>query len=238
MLTDREHQQIAENWQQVQADVARAAEAAGRSATEITIIGVSKYVDSETTRSLIDAGCHALGESRPQSLVTKAQQLQGCDVQWHLIGTLQRNKSRRVCEVADVIHSIDSLRLLQTVQQHAADLGRQPRLLLEVNISREAAKHGFEPAELLTDWEAVMASGSLPIVGLMGMAGLEATPHEVAMQFESLRSVRDQLQQRYEIQLPELSMGMSGDFEIAIAQGATMVRIGSRLFTGLDTSSH
>ena len=233
VLTDRDHQRLSENWQQVQADVARAAQSVGRSADEITIIGVSKYVDTETTAALIAVGCHSLGESRPQSLVSKAEQLQVAAVRWHLIGSLQRNKSRRVCEVADVIHSIDSLKLLQTVQQHALELGRKPRLLLEVNISSEANKHGFEPTELLNQWEAIIATGPLSIEGFMGMAGLEATPAEVSRQFESLRLLRDQIQQRYQIPFPELSMGMSGDFELAIAQGATMIRIGSRLFTGL-----
>ncbi len=233
MLTDRDHQRLAENWQQVQADVARAAQSVGRSATEITIIGVSKYVDTETTAALIAAGCHVLGESRPQSLVSKAEELRDLSVQWHLIGSLQRNKSRRICEVADVIHSIDSIRLLQTVQQHAAEVGRTPQLLLEVNISDEANKHGFEPNDLLEQWNSIIATGSLPIVGLMGMAGLEASSSEVSRQFESLRSLRDQLEKRYSQSLPHLSMGMSGDFELAIAAGATMVRIGSRLFAGL-----
>ncbi len=167
MLTDRDHHRLTENWQQVQADVARAAQSAGRAVNEITIIGVSKYVDIETTAALVAAGCHVLGESRPQSLVNKADELRSLNVQWHLIGSLQRNKSRRVCEVADVIHSIDSLKLLQTVQQHAIELGRKPRLLLEVNISGEVNKHGFEPNELLNQWESIIATGPISIEGFM-----------------------------------------------------------------------
>lgn len=233
MLTDREHQRLAENWRQVQADVASAAHDAGRLAEEITIIGVSKYVDAETTAGLIDVGCRVLGESRPQSLVAKSEQLRASHVQWHLIGSLQRNKSRRVCEIADVIHSVDSIRLLQTIQQHSEEIGSKPRLLLEVNISGEGNKHGFAPSDLVSGWDAIMSAGPLPIVGLMGMAGLEAAAAEVARQFESLRQLRDLLEQQYSIALPELSMGMSGDYEMAIRQGATMVRIGSKLFEGL-----
>ena len=233
MLNESDRQRLVENWQRTAADVAYVAAQAGRSSSQVRIIGVSKYVDLETTLALREAGCHDLGESRPQNLVAKATAFQGESATWHMIGNLQRNKARRVVGVADVIHSADSLKLLESIATYITELNRTPQVLIEVNISGEPDKHGFSVAELIAAWPSIMAIEPLPVVGLMAMAGLESRGNQARQQFGAVRMLRDTLQERYGAKLPELSMGMSGDFEAAISEGSTMVRIGSRLFDGL-----
>lgn len=225
---------IRKNWLAAVDEVHQAAIDAGRPAEDVRIVGVSKYVDSPTTAALIDAGCHDLGEARPQQLCEKAAALsEYTNVNWHLIGSLQRNKVRRTLEVATTIHSIDSLKLLRFVDTVAGELKRMPELLMEVNVSGDDNKHGFSTAELLAAADDLASVQSVRIVGLMAMAGLEASRSEARSQFAALRNLRDQLSDASGLPLPELSMGMSGDFIDAIAEGATMVRIGSRLFEGV-----
>jgi PLP dependent protein len=225
-------------------EVSQAAIHAGRSPQSVCVIGVSKYVDAEVTLALHDIGCGDLGESRPQKLFDKfaasqaahpaAPEVSTRDApRWHMIGSLQRNKAKRVVEIADVIHSIDSPRLLQSVSEYAIQLNRTPRILIEVNISGEQDKHGFTSDDLLGQWPELIRIAQVPIVGLMGMAGLDANQEAVREQFASLRLLRDTITSRFGTALPELSMGMSGDFAEAIQEGATMVRIGSRLFEGI-----
>ena len=235
VLNESDHRRLVENWQRTVAAVAEAALQAGRSSSEVRIIGVSKYVDLETTLALRDAGCHDLGESRPQNLVAKAAAFQSGSAIWHMIGNLQRNKARRVVELADVIHSVDSLKLLESIATYATELNRTPQVLIEVNISGEPDKHGYSPEELLAAWPDIMAIRQLPVVGLMAMAGLESSGDLARQQFGAVRLLRDTLREQYGSKLPELSLGMSGDFEAAISQGSTMVRIGSRLFDGLES---
>lgn len=239
MINESVRKQLIENWRRTSEEVCEATARAGRSPDSVRIIGVSKYVDAEVTIALCEIGCGNLGESRPQPLIEKAAAFQAASdpesrsVCWHMIGHLQRNKAKRVVEVADVIHSIDSLRLLSSVAEYALQVGRSPQLLMEANISGEPDKHGFTPEQLIQAWPEVMRITSLPIVGLMGMAGLEARGDQARRQFASLRILRDTIADQYRMPLPELSMGMSGDFEEAILEGASMVRIGSRLFDGL-----
>ncbi len=157
-------------------------------------------------------------------------------LRWHFIGHLQRNKIRRTLPLAELVHSIDSQRLLAAVNAEAAALGRPVRVLLEVNISAEPAKHGFAPSELEQQFDAWAVYSHVQIRGLMGMAGLAGGVAEAERDFSRLRELRDRLAQRLPpgMSLDELSMGMSGDFEAAIRQGATLVRIGSALTQGLD----
>lgn len=225
---------IQDNWQRVVEEVRSAAHAAGRRDEEVTIVGVTKYVDLETTAALVAAGCTDLGESRPQLLCDKAAGLAASSsVRWHLIGPLQRNKVRRTLQTATVIHSIDNLKLLRYLDVIAGELNAAPQILIEVNISGDASKHGFTPDDLLRDATALCAVRHARPVGLMGMAGLDSDGDQTHREFAALRQLRDRLTQQTGLTLPELSMGMSGDFEAAIAEGATMVRIGSRLFAGL-----
>ena len=236
MSSEIELQRLRENWQRTVDDVADAATRAGRDAASVTIVGVSKYVDAIVAANLIEAGCHDLGESRPQQLVEKFDSIQtpSCPVRWHMIGNVQRNKSKRVVEIADVIHSVDSIRLLETMQRHASQQTHLPTCLIEVNISGEPDKHGFTPQQLRLEMPDILrCEGSIRVVGLMGMAGMDAKGDEARRQFASLRNLRDELAKTFAVPLPELSMGMSGDFVEAITEGATIVRIGSRLFEGV-----
>ncbi len=233
MFNESDRKRLIENWHRTVEDVASAAARAGRSNGEVRIIGVSKYVDVETTLALRDAGCHDLGESRPQNLLAKSSSFQTGSAVWHMIGNLQRNKARRVVEVADVIHSIDSLKLLESIATYAKELNHTPEVLIEVNISGEPDKHGFAPEQLLTAWPAIMAVKDVPVIGLMAMAGFDSKGQDARLQFAAVRQLRDTVKERFGSVLNQLSMGMSGDFEEAICEGSTMVRIGSRLFEGL-----
>jgi pyridoxal phosphate enzyme (YggS family) len=233
VFDDSDRKRLTENWHRTIEDVAKAAVRAGRSSSEVRIIGVSKYVNAETTLALLDAGCRDLGESRPQNLITKSTAISSETVIWHMIGHLQRNKARRVVEIANVIHSVDSLKLLESISAYANQSNRSPKVLIEVNISGEAEKHGFAPEQLLIAWPEIMKIKDVPIVGLMAMAGLDSQGDNARRQFAGVRKLRDTIHDRYGSALHELSMGMTGDFEEAISEGATMVRIGSRLFEGL-----
>jgi PLP dependent protein len=234
---------IADNLCRVREQIARAAESCGRQSDEITLVGVTKYVGANQAAELVAAGCSDLGEARPQELWAKAGELalaSGTPVlRWHLIGHLQRNKIRRTLPLVTLIHSVDRLRLLAAIDAEAralVEIGDNSvlpvRLLLEVNTSGESAKHGLPADEV----EPLLATApqypGVAICGLMTMAALEGGPAVAARNFAALRELRDRLWQTAPkcVRLDELSMGMSGDFEIAIREGATIVRIGSALW--------
>lgn len=235
MTEDLAGKRVGENWRAVQADVVEAARACGRDPAEITILGVSKYVDAACTRALVQAGCTHLGESRPQSLWQKAES-PGLDhgITWHLIGHLQTNKVRRLLRHRPVIHSIDSQRLLQCIASESVAQGITTRVLLEINISGDESKTGLEPRAAETLLQQLPAEG-IELIGLMAMAGWGTEAAEARRQFEQTRQWRDRWREQFQLELAELSMGMSGDYREAIAAGSTMVRIGSRLFEGVLT---
>ena len=223
---------IRSNWNTVQQRACAAAEGSGRDPQSVKIVGVTKYVDAETTRLVFDAGCHDLGESRPQVLWQKADALDlSSEGRWHLIGHLQTNKVRRVLKHSPLIHSVDSKRLLAAIAAEAVKQERLVDVLLEVNISGDENKTGLDPVAL----QSLLSDAPfdhIRIRGLMAMAGL-GTDHDSAFeQFQAVTRLRDQLQDDSGISLPELSMGMSADFEPAIAAGATLIRVGSILFEG------
>ena len=153
-----------------------------------------------------------------------------------MIGHLQRNKVDIVVSTADLIHSVDSLRLLRKIESSAAAIGKRPRILLEVNVSGEESKDGFAPTELRSNWQQILDLQSVDVQGLMTMAPRGEDAESARPYFRQLREFRDELAGLSEgrVTLPELSMGMSGDFETAIEEGATLIRIGSRLFDGLS----
>jgi pyridoxal phosphate enzyme (YggS family) len=227
---------IAENLHEVRERIARAAAKSGRSPDAITLVGVTKYVDAAVSRSLLAAGCHDLGESRPQALWQKGSELAGeMDLRWHFIGHLQRNKARRTLPYLSLLHSLDNLALAETLHADAAALGRRLPVLLEVKIAADATKHGFPPEDLPAALEAVAKLSGLEVRGLMAMASLDGGLDAARRDFEQLRMLRDQSLADCPggVSLGELSMGMSGDYEVAIEDGATMVRVGSALFQGV-----
>ena len=229
---------ISENLARVRQNIAAAALRAGRRPEEIRLVGVTKYVDTEIARVLVEAGVVELGESRPQELWRKAEALTELNVQWHLIGHLQRNKVKRTAEVVTLIHSVDSWRLLQEINQCAAN-GPLPvrNVLLEINVSGDAAKHGLQAGDIESLFPEIAKLGHVAVMGLMTMSGLESTPDQKRQEFAALRDLRDKLSrsQPPNVVLQELSMGMSDDFEIAIEEGATIVRVGSALFEGIHS---
>lgn len=227
---------VTSNYQKVLAEVADATNKANRQLSDVTVVGVSKYVDANTTEMLVRAGCHTLGESRPQTLWDKAGQLSHLHCDWHMIGHLQRNKLRRTLPLVALVHSIDSLRLAESISSTAVELGLNVSGLLEVNISGDISKHGFPPDDVAEAIGAVSQLEGLSVVGLMAMSGLNSSPTEARREFAEVRVLRDTLVAGGlpgNVTLAQLSMGMSGDFCEAIAEGATLVRIGSRLFEGL-----
>jgi pyridoxal phosphate enzyme (YggS family) len=226
---------IADNVAQVRQRIADAACASGRKPEDVRLVAVTKYVGLEEIRATVAAGCHALGESRPQQLWERAEALRNLPIAWHLIGTLQRNKVRRSLPLVAMIHSADSDALVAAIDRIAGELQLRVPLLLEVNVSGEASKHGLAPEAVEPLLPELAQYQHVEIRGLMCMAGLEGGPDEARRDFAKLRLLRDRLQPNAPdpIRLDELSMGMSGDFEEAIREGATIVRVGSALYEGV-----
>ncbi len=220
---------IAERLVAVEDRLSAACRRAGRSRADVTLVAVTKTVSVEIATLLPGLGIHDLGESRPQELWRKAAVIPL--VRWHLIGHLQRNKIERTLPLVARIHSVDSLRLLR-----ALDTAAEPKplpALLEVNVSQEASKHGFAPEEVDEIAAALAVLKHVRVDGLMTMAAYEDDPEQTRPTFRALRELRDRLAAAVRRPLPHLSMGMSNDFEIAVEEGATMVRLGTVLFEGI-----
>ena len=191
---------IAENLAAVQERIAEAAVRAGRSPGDVRLVAVTKYVGPDEIAALLAAGCRDLGESRPQQLWQRAELFRttaGAPLRWHLIGHLQTNKVRRTLPAVDLIHSVDNLRLAEAIDAEAARLGRPARVLIEVNVAREASKHGFPPEAVEQVVPQLLALPHLRIEGLMGMGSLGGGPEANRAEFAALRQLRDRLQQRF-----------------------------------------
>lgn len=220
--------------------IADACRRSDRPETAVRLIGVTKYVSADLTAELVHAGCHDLAESRPQALWAKAEALGGLaePPRWHLVGHLQRNKVRRTLGMVSLLHSLDSLRLLDALDVESALVGRPCDVLVEVNLSGDPQRTGLAPADVAPLLAAAAARAHVRVRGLMGMASAPDGPQASAIarrQFSDLRDLRDRLRADLspEAALEELSMGMSGDFEEAILEGATLVRVGSALWEGV-----
>ena len=200
------------------------AAANGHDPARLRIVGVTKTHPPELVRDAFEAGVTLLGENRLQEAEPKIAAVP--EAEWHFIGRLQSNKARRIVRAFPVIHSVDSLGLLERVDAMAADEDLTPRVLLQVNVSGERSKAGMEPGTL----DSVTPSRAARLVGLMTIAPIGASPDEARAVFGRLRELRDRLSDRIGLDLPELSMGMSADAEAAATEGATLVRIGTALF--------
>jgi pyridoxal phosphate enzyme (YggS family) len=221
------------NLDAVEERIVKACVRAGRPRSEVTLIAVTKTVSAEVAALLPELGLRDLGESRPQELWRKAEILPP-NTRWHFIGHLQRNKIERTLPLVQMIHAVDSLRLLQALEQEAARQQRIVSILLEVNASGEANKQGFAPTALLALLPILSGLKQVQVRGLMTMAALQEAG-ACRPTFATLREVRDQLQTKLggSHSIEHLSMGMSNDFEIAIEEGATFIRLGTVLFEGL-----
>ena len=232
-------EQISRNLEQVNAAIAKACARSGRTRDSVKLVAVTKYADWPWVEALVKLGITDLGESRPQQLLERSEKFDASqNVHWHLIGHLQRNKVRPMLGPVFRFHSVDTFKLLDRMELLAAERDVSPKVLLESNLSGETAKDGFAAVELESQWQALTKFSHIQITGLMTMAPYTEDEDVIRNVFRNLRQLRDRLETQSEgrLHLPELSMGMSHDFEIAIEEGATHIRIGSRLFEGLEPS--
>ncbi len=223
MLESRMPSDIAANVERVRERIARAAERAGRRPADVLLIGVSKTVEVERIRAAVAAGVTALGENRVQEAKAKVDEL-GRPAAWHLIGHLQTNKVKDALELFDVIHSVDRLELARELDRRAAARDKVVDVLLQVNVAAEASKGGVGPEAVGEALDAIGKLAHLRVRGLMTIPPEAERPEDARPWFRRLR----ELAERHG--LPELSMGMSGDFEVAVEEGATMVRVGTAIF--------
>lgn len=227
---------IADNVQRVREQMSEAAIRSGRRPTDVTLVAVTKTFPIEVVLQGYAAGLRHFGENRVQEAEDKIREalVQAPQARWHLIGHLQRNKAKTAVECFDMIHSVNSWRLAQTLNQRCAALGKRMPILIEVNLSGEASKAGYRLDEDESDfWREAEQIGALPrlhLQGLMTIAPYSPRTEDARPVFAGLRQLRDELKKRLALELPHLSMGMSGDFVVAIEEGATLVRIGTAIF--------
>ena len=225
-MTDNELRKLlGERIASVEARVTAACQRAGRPRDAVAIVAVTKTVSVRVAALLPELGLPNLGENRPQELWKKAASIPTAI--WHFTGHLQRNKIDRTMPLVRLLHTLDSIRLAEAI-------GSGAPVLLEVNCSRETTKGGFTPDELPTVADKILAHGGIRIEGLMTMAAHAENPEVCRPTFAELRTLRDGLRERTGWKLPQLSMGMTNDFEIAIEEGATLIRLGTVLFQGLE----
>jgi PLP dependent protein len=230
-MTDAEiRARLGDRLQAVEERMVAACRRAGRARSEVTLVAVTKSVGIQIARILPELGVAELGESRPQELWKKAAALKDLQIRWHMIGHLQRNKVKPTIDFTARIHSIDSLRLLEELNKQFTKGFHQP-VLFEVNASREPNKHGFAPAEVVSAVASLAAYPEVHVDGLMTMAAYDVDPEKSRPTFRELRRLRGDLA------LKQLSMGMSNDFEVAIEEGSTLIRLGTILFEGFPDDS-
>jgi len=224
---------ITDNYRRVWERIERAAERSGRSASEVTVIAVTKGVPVDRIREAAESGLRVFGENYVQEAKAKVEAC-GKGVSWHMIGHVQRNKARQVVHLFEMIHTLDSRGLAEILNRHAQEAGKRLRVLVQVNISGEPSKFGVSPEEVMPLVEDIVGSRKcLCFCGLMTMAPFFAEPGLARPYFQALRRLGDSIAESLGSELSgrmELSMGMSGDFEVAVEEGATMVRIGTALF--------
>ena len=215
---------------EVRGRIARAAERAGRDPRSVVLVGVIKTVPEGLIREAVSLGLVDLGENRVQEAETHVGAIGREAARWHMIGHLQRNKAGRAVDLFDRVHGVDSVGLAEALSRRAVAGGRRLRALVEVNVTGEVTKFGAAPDTVVGLLERVVELPGLAIDGLMTVGAPVATPGEARSGFARLRALRDESERALGLRLPELSMGMSGDFEVAVEEGATLVRVGTALF--------
>ena len=225
-------ERILANLREVTGRIAAAAGRAGRDRDAVRVVAVTKTVGVEAIRMLVGAGQTDIGENRAQQIRDRNRELEGTAVRWHMIGRLQRNKVKYVVPACAMIHSVDSLPLAEEIAQRAAAAGAAATCLLEVNVAGEDRKAGVAPDDAVTLAERVAALDGIDLAGLMTMAPLVDDPETVRPVFAALRELMERINREADLPRPltDLSMGMTQDYEVAVEEGATIVRIGSALF--------
>lgn len=212
-----------------------AAGRSGRTADDVTLVAVTKTHGPDTVRDAVDAGMMLFGENKVQEAAWKIPMCPSA-ARWQLIGHLQSNKARQAVRLFETIHSVDSIKLVDTLEAAARQAGTRPEIYLEVNVSGEASKYGLTPEAVPGVIEHILDTcQALTLSGLMTMAPFSTDPETARPHFARLRELRDSLETQFALPLPHLSMGMTGDFEVAIEEGATDVRIGTALFGARPT---
>lgn len=220
---------IAENLEIVRSQILDAAARSHRRADAVTLIAVSKTHSPEAILEAVDAGQLVLGENRVQEARAKMPLLPS-RICWHLLGHLQSNKIRQALPLFERLHGIDTLALARDVDRIAGELGLFPKVLVEVNVAGESSKFGFDPEGLRANMEELLTLKNVDIDGLMTIPPYADNAEASRKYFVALRELRDRLASEFCAPLPELSMGMSGDFAVAVEEGATFVRVGTRIF--------
>ncbi|QXJ58404.1 YggS family pyridoxal phosphate-dependent enzyme [Enterococcus raffinosus] len=221
---------IAENLHKIEQEIQESCALVSRNPKDVTMVAVTKSVDSKTASELVELGILDLAENRVDKLLEKKQSLsQHQQIKWHLIGNLQRRKVKLIINEIDYFHALDSLRLAQEIQKRAE---HQIDCFIEINVSGEESKHGLNPAELHSFIQEIAGLDKIRVIGLMTMAPYEASEQEVRTIFSTLKDLQESVKKLNLQYAPctELSMGMSQDFKTAIEEGATFVRIGTALF--------
>ena len=221
---------LAERFADVRERISRAAQRSHRQPAEVCLVAVSKKYPAESVMEANEeAGQEVFGESRVQESLVKIPALPG-RIHWHFIGHLQSNKIRKALPLFELIHGVDTPQIAREIDRIGGEMGLFPRVLLEVNVSGEGSKHGFSPEQMERELEGLLSLPRLQVDGFMAMAPLVSDQEEARPYFAQLRELRDRLVIQSGIPLETLSMGMSGDFEVAVEEGATLVRVGSALF--------
>jgi len=228
---------LRERLEQVRERVERAAKGSGRPAGAVCLVAITKGVPAARVAEIVGLGVADLGESRVQEARDKIGEVGRRAARWHLVGHLQRNKAGRALELFDRIHGLDSAGLARALSERAAAAGITVRVMIEVNVGGEPAKHGVSPEGARGLAEAVGGLPGLALDGLMTVGPRVERPADARPAFARLRALRDAIAAATGQALPELSMGMSGDFEAAIAEGATLVRVGTALFGTADSAA-
>jgi pyridoxal phosphate enzyme (YggS family) len=217
------------NLNRVRSVIAQAAQVSGRNTTEIELVAVTKTHPAEIVREAVDAGQLVFGESKVQEARAKIPSLSS-HLRWHLIGHLQKNKIRHALPLFELIHSVDSLDLAQAIDRIAQEDGLHTRILLEVNLAGEGSKFGFRPDKLRKEMDLLLALPRLSIEGLMCIPPLAEEADASRKFFVELRELRNALEREFQMKLPQLSMGMTNDYGVAVEEGATLVRVGTAIF--------
>ena len=221
--------QISDNLINIHSRIQDAAHRVGRQVSDVRLVAVSKTYPPAVIQEAWNAGQHVFGENRVQDALPKIAELPA-EAEWHFIGHLQSNKIRKALPAFTLIHGVDNLELAQQINRIAGEMGLTANILLEINVSGESSKFGFSPTDLRQNLEGLLCLPNIGINGLMTMAPYSEDPETARPVFSKLRILRDELAAKTGQALRELSMGMSGDFEVGIEEGATIVRIGSSIF--------
>lgn len=221
--------QISDNLINIHSRIQDAAHRVGRQVSDVRLVAVSKTYPPAVIQEAWNSGQRVFGENRVQDALPKIAELPA-EAEWHFIGHLQSNKIRKALPAFTLIHGVDNLELAQQINRIAGEMGLTANILLEINVSGEASKFGFSPTDLRQNLEGLLCLPNIRINGLMTMAPYSEDPETARPVFSKLRILRDELAAQSGQALPELSMGMSGDFEVGIEEGATIVRIGSSIF--------